>query len=198
VRPPNAIGLEVRQSAYGHPKIRTSKSVGERTAPRRVGALSISKQHPVAHRGFRLSSGKVHWLVGYLLATMIALSMARSASAQVIGEGGTVTVGGTTYRLWGVTLPPPQRTCQGWAAGVEATKHLENLVSGRVVECEFRGKDGQTMAICRADGQDLAAELVRSGLAWAALGESHDYVFAERQARSRLVGVHAHGCRLPL
>jgi endonuclease YncB( thermonuclease family) len=145
--------------------------------------------------------GKDRWLIAYLLGTAIALSSAQSAVAQVVGEGGIVTVGGATYRLWAVILPPSGRTCHdGWGASVAAEKQLENLISGHLIECEFRGKDpgGQTLAVCRADGQDLGAQLVRSGFAWAALDESHEYVLAEGQAMSHFVGVHAHGCRVPL
>jgi endonuclease YncB( thermonuclease family) len=120
--------------------------------------------------------GKGRWLVGSLFVSIIVFSMGRPAVAQIIGEGGIVTVGGATYRLWGVVLPSSQSPCRdGWKAGNHAVRYLENLVNGHVVECEFRGKDqeGRTMAICRADGQDLAAELTRTGMAWAALGESH-------------------------
>jgi len=108
-------------------------------------------------------------------------------------------MGGATYRLWGVVLPP-QRPCgDGWQAARHVVRYLENLVAGRVVDCEFRGKDaeGRAIAVCRADGQDLGAELVRMGLAWAALAESHSYVLNEGHAMSRFLGVHAHGCRVP-
>ena len=140
-------------------------------------------------------------LISSLVAAMFVLLMAQSAVAQVIGEGGVVTVGGTTYRLWGVVLPSPQRRCgDGWGASARSVGYLEKLVDGRVVDCEFRGKDegGGTVAVCRADGQDVGGELVRSGLAWAALSESHAYVLNEAQAMSRVLGVHAHGCPVPL
>jgi endonuclease YncB( thermonuclease family) len=147
-----------------------------------------------------MNFGKGRLLIGSLFVSIIVLSMARSAVAQVIGERGIVTVGGVTYRLWGVVLPSSQGRCgDGWAANTQAVRYLENLVNGRVVECEFRGRDqdGRTMAICRADGQDLAAELARTGLAWAALGESHTYVLDEGHAMAHVLGVHAHGCRVP-
>jgi len=98
-------------------------------------------------------------------------------------------------------MPPLQQTCRdGWAAGAAAEKQLESLMSGHLIECEFRGKGhgGQTLAVCRADGQDLGAELVRSGYAWAALDQSHDYVLAEGTAMSHFVGIHAHVCKMPL
>jgi endonuclease YncB( thermonuclease family) len=36
--------------------------------------------------------------------------------------------------------------------------------------------------------------MVRSGMAWAFVRYSHDYVREEAEARSERLGVHAHGC----
>jgi endonuclease YncB( thermonuclease family) len=127
-------------------------------------------------------------------------SFALAAEAQVMSDRGEVTVGGTTYRLWGIIPPDPQRRCRdGWDAAAAASRQLETLVNGRSVDCEFRGHDseGRSLALCRADGQDLGAELVRNGLAWASVEQTHQYVLDEGQAMSRMFGVHAHGCHLP-
>lgn len=55
---------------------------------------------------------------------------------------------------------------------------IEALVSGRNVICEKRDPDryGRTVAVCRANGEDLGAILVREGLAWAFVRYSRDYV----------------------
>ena len=95
--------------------------------------------------------------------------MASRAEAQIVEDGGLITVGSTTYRLWGLVVPDRDTPCIGdWNAGRAAAKHLEQLTRGRAVDCEYRGKDsdGTTLALCRADGRDIGADLVQAGYAW--------------------------------
>jgi endonuclease YncB( thermonuclease family) len=97
-------------------------------------------------------------------------------------------------------VPPPDTDCIGdWNAARAARKQLAQLTSGRTVDCEYHGKDsdGTPLAVCRADGSDIGAELVRSGFAWSHGRQSHDYVLDEGLAMSRFQGVHARGCRVP-
>jgi endonuclease YncB( thermonuclease family) len=72
-------------------------------------------------------------------------------------------------------------------------------MEGRRIECEPRDRDryGRTVAVCRADGRDLCAEMVRAGLALAFVRYSSDYVQDEAQAKARRLGVHAHDCIPP-
>ena len=97
-------------------------------------------------------------------------------------------------------MPGAETACiGGWKAARAARKHLDQLVSGRLVDCEYRGKaaDEMDLAVCRADGRDIGADLVRAGLAWSYGNQSHDYVVDEGFAMSGVRGVHARGCRLP-
>jgi endonuclease YncB( thermonuclease family) len=61
-----------------------------------------------------------------------------------------------------------QACADGWPAGVEASRVLRELMRGRTVTCEPRTKDryGRTVALCRADGEDLGAAMVGAGMAW--------------------------------
>jgi endonuclease YncB( thermonuclease family) len=130
----------------------------------------------------------------------LALALASGARAQIVEDGGRLTVGSRTYRLWGLVVPDRDTACMSdWNAGDAASRHLEHLTSGRAVDCEYRGKDsdGLTLAVCRADGTDIGADMVRAGLAWSHGSQSHDYVLDEGLAMSRFQGVHAHGCRVP-
>ncbi len=122
------------------------------------------------------------------------------SSARAQGDGGQLTIGGKTYRLWGLVAPTSATACLGdWKAGHAAQRLLERLTTGRTVDCEYRGtdRDGMTLALCRADGRDVGVDLVRAGLAWSNGSETHDYVLDEGMAMAGFQGVHAHGCRLP-
>jgi endonuclease YncB( thermonuclease family) len=54
-------------------------------------------------------------------------------------------------------------------AGAAASRALQALMEGRAITCEPRGHDqyGRTIALCRADGRDLGADMVRAGMALA-------------------------------
>lgn len=127
-----------------------------------------------------------------------ALVMPALADVTVI-DGDSIQVDGMTYRLGGIDAPEYRQSCaDGFPAGVMASDVLRNLVDGKTVTCEPLSTDrfGQT-AVCRADGLDLGAMMVRSGWAWAFTPNSSDYVQHEAEARAAKVGVHDHNCQKP-
>ncbi len=84
-------------------------------------------------------------------------------------------------------------------AGRLAATKLLTLDQGKAVACQEKDRDryGRTVALCRADGADLGAEMVRQGWALAFVRYSRDYVDQEREAKEARRGVHAHDCELP-
>ncbi len=125
------------------------------------------------------------------------LAFSLPASAQVVTDGDTIKLDGTSYRIWGIDAAETKQLCaDGWPAGRAAMTYMRELVHGRSVACEYKTKDryGRTVALCRADGEDLGAAMVRAGHAWAFVKYSRDYVEQERQAKAERLGVHAHGC----
>jgi hypothetical protein len=106
------------------------------------------------------------------LAPLVAVVLFSSpAAAQVrTVDGRTLKLGGTIYRLWDIDAAEKSQKCaDGWPAGIEARTRLRQLIAGRTVACEPRTKDryGRTVALCRADGQDLGVAMVSAGMAWA-------------------------------
>jgi endonuclease YncB( thermonuclease family) len=133
----------------------------------------------------------------WIFAIIATFLTAHTAAAQIITDGDTINLNGTTYRLWGIDAPETHQTCaDGWAAGAEASKRLAELMLNRTVKCEGRGADryGRTIGLCRADGEDLQASMVRLGMAWAFVRYSRDYVDQEAKAKRDNLGIHAHGC----
>lgn len=120
--------------------------------------------------------------------------------AQTATDGDTIKIDGTAYRLWGVDAAEMRQSCEdGWPAGIEASKALLDLMRGRTITCEPRTTDryGRAVALCRADGTDLGAAMVRIGMAWAFTKYSTDYVEQESAALNARLGVHAHPCDKP-
>ena len=127
----------------------------------------------------------------------VAAFFAFPCVAQDVVDGDTVRLNGVTYRLHGIDSPETKQICaNGWPAGSLATTRLQALISGRNVVCEKRDQDryGRTVAVCRANGEDLGAILVREGLAWAFVRYSGDYVEQEALAKADRRGIHAHDC----
>jgi len=132
-------------------------------------------------------------------AVLASLALAAPALADVIVvDGDTLKVDGATYRLWGIDAPEQSQICaDGLPAGALASDVLRNLVAGKNIACEPRSTDryGRMIGVCRADGLDLGAMMVRAGWAWAFVRYSSDYARQEAEARAARVGVHDHSCQ---
>jgi endonuclease YncB( thermonuclease family) len=131
---------------------------------------------------------------------LIALAAATApASAQTVTDGDTLKLSGVIYRLWGIAAPESKQWCGDYPAGVMATATLEMLIKGKTVVCEPKATDryGRTVAICRADGEDLGRIMVQLGMAWAFVRYSRDYFDQEAKARTENLGVHAYACLFP-
>jgi endonuclease YncB( thermonuclease family) len=127
---------------------------------------------------------------------------AQTGPARVI-DGDTLEVAGVRVRLWGIDAPESRQTCeadgQDYACGERATRHLRTLVADRTVSCEPRTRDryGRTVALCRTDGSDLGAAMVRDGWALAFVRYAADYVAEELEARAARRGLWQGAFTLP-
>ena len=110
-----------------------------------------------------------------LILAVFSASQSLAAGA-IVRDGGTVEVGGVTYRLDGIDAPQLDQICidehaDAWACGVEARDQLSNLIGGRQVRCEDLGL-GTTyrkrhIGICTLEGETASLNqlLVRQGFA---------------------------------
>jgi endonuclease YncB( thermonuclease family) len=121
--------------------------------------------------------------------------------ARVI-DGDTITINNAKIRFSGIDAPEKNyygqtQFCKGpkgvWACGKKASSKLKKLINGQEVQCTNEGKDryGRTLSICYANGVDLQAEMVRSGMAVAYLRYSNRYENEMVEARNAQVGIWA-------
>ena len=138
------------------------------------------------------------WKVIFLLACGFIAGMGWApARCQTVIDGDTIRMNGSTIRLHGIDAPELSQTCGDFMAGAYAAAFLRQILEGRAVTCEPRTTDryGRTVALCRADGFDISAWMVRQGQAWAFTRYSADYADQESIAREQRLGVHAQPCQ---
>lgn len=134
-----------------------------------------------------------------LVLSLLALPVP-SQAAEVIGraravDGDTLEVAGHKVRLFGIDAPELDQSCdrggRRWACGEAARKALAEIVGRQRLSCEVQDIDryGRNVATCMAGGEDVAALMVRQGMAIAYRRYSGRYVNAEAAARADGIGL---------
>lgn len=154
-----------------------------------------------------------------LLAALLVLALALVAGSQALparaGEasppsvsgpatvvdGATLEIGGRRLRLYGIDAPDLDQTCfdgheRGYACGRAAAAALAARIGGEGVTCEPRAAGPEDAAstaprtaVCRRDGDDLAAWMVANGYAIADRSVPAAYEAQDRRAWGRRVGL---------
>ena len=137
-------------------------------------------------------------LPAMLLACLLLPLPAPGAAIDGIAfvrDDGSLSISGTTVRLYGILIPETAEDCYFFErpvpCGPRAVLALKFDIGTDFVHCETRrrGPDGSHLAVCRAGGRDLAAELLRQGWAAALPGASYRYRVLETIAHGRRIGV---------
>lgn len=112
------------------------------------------------------------------------------AKAIKISDGDTITVLSgkeqTKVRLYGIDAPEKKQDY-----GQKSKQFLASLIAGQVVEVEPKGKDiyKRTLGIIYYKEQDINAQMVLNGYAWAYVKYSRIYVDQEKTAREKKLGL---------
>ncbi|WP_322619300.1 thermonuclease family protein [Campylobacter californiensis] len=89
-------------------------------------------------------------------------------------------------RLHGIDAPEKKQ-----AYGNKSRQFLSNLVAGKEVEVKEKGKDRykRVLGVVYYNEQDINAQMVLNGYAWAYVKFSKDYARQEREARENKRGL---------
>lgn len=139
-----------------------------------------------------------------------APTLADTLSGQAtIVDGDTVTVDGMTIHLDGIDAPEMDQFCidkkdKRFNCGHAAMRRLFLYIGADPLDCIVKSRlaDGSLRASCRVKSYfrrtengatrgekfDVALEMVLTGHALAAVGQSTDYAAAQRQARTKNLG----------
>ena len=147
------------------------------------------------------------WLIALLVAlafpTLAFPTLAFAGSVRVV-DGDTIEIGETVYRLHGIDAPEAGQKCAKasggrWPCGKAAIEAIEALTLGRDVVCDNRGIDDydRVIAVCRVGKEDINAQMVKGGHAWAFTKYSNDYLSLEIEARAAEIGVFVADTQTP-
>ena len=126
----------------------------------------------------------------FLLLFLTIPLFAFPAKVVKISDGDTITVLSgkeqTKVRLYGIDAPEKKQDY-----GQRSKQFLASLIAGQVVEVEPKGKDKykRTLGIIHQKGQDINAQMVLNGYAWAYVKYSRIYVDQEKTARENKRGL---------
>ena len=108
----------------------------------------------------------------FVLASSMVLAGALAAeTSSVSGKVSRVTDGDTFHlsglapaiRVWGLDAPERKQT-----GGSEATRAIRSLITGATLDCQVRDIDRYQRIVAQCflpDGRDIAAEMIRMGVA---------------------------------
>ena len=131
-----------------------------------------------------------------LLCAPPATAAEFNGPARVV-DPGTIEIGGTAIRLFGLTAPSADQICvrggTPWRCGQEAGWALAERLERHWALCDVRTTDpsGRSAAVCYLGGRngiDVNAWMIEHG--WAlAHAEAPDYAALERTARQAGIGL---------
>ena len=76
-------------------------------------------------------------------------------------DGDTISAGGQAVRLWGIDAPEMDR-----AAGIQAARHMRQMLWGAEITCTIKGIDSYDRIVGQCfdpQGRDLACLMVKAG-----------------------------------
>ena len=101
------------------------------------------------------------------LAFLIAILPTSAGATDLVGtakaiDGDTILVDRVKVRLNGVDAPEMRET-----GGTAAARFMIGLINGKRIRCALNGdvSHDRVVGICRLDGQDIGAAIIRAGLA---------------------------------
>jgi endonuclease YncB( thermonuclease family) len=134
------------------------------------------------------------------VAIAISLSLIGVAFAQGqagplpvrLSDGDSFVLGNERYRLYGIDAPELHQQCtdaagKSWPCGMRARSELRRIIGTSPLQCRKLSVDryGRHIAVCHAQGRDIAAEMVRAGFAITLEGRGRARTYEDAQADAR-------------
>lgn len=134
-------------------------------------------------------------VLSVLLLTSDFVFGAEIKSYAIVQQDASLRVRGKTIRLYGIYIPPTNRTCRRFERPVKCASRaalaLDFKIGAYFVNCKpkARNRDGSLIARCYVKGEDLSAYLLERGWAMALPHAPFEYFALERIAERRGFGI---------
>lgn len=146
--------------------------------------------------------------LGVVIFSMMLVTSGSAGAQELRGtapakDGDSMIVGATEVRLFGIDAPEYRQTCKigfsNWACGADAASALRSMVDGRTLSCVPKDRDvyGRIVAICQIGTRDVAAEMMKRGMATALENGRSLYGALEVVSKNAKVGIWASEFQVP-
>jgi protease YdgD len=172
-----------------------------RACNEQTGAISGKPMHPTRPLSFDSCSVWNSLRVITVFASVCCFSLGTADANQILrGEanvlaGDKIGLAGRVVILQGIEAPEPAQGCKRrnkpWACGRLSANTLRDLIQDREVRCTINGSDNQARLIgtCRANGTELNARMVQTGMALVSAGAPTHYRNLQTAAKSAGRGI---------
>jgi endonuclease YncB( thermonuclease family) len=179
------------------------RRIAERAAVPLIAVVLVAGGYFWLIRGKEPSGmiGATQWLSSLGLSSVTGgLASAKAIEGRSAGvvAGDAIRLQGSVFRISGIESPDKQQMCgktgqsKRWKCGEAAVSALEKMIKGKAVRCVPYGNAdpaGLVEARCEAEGQDVAAELVRQGYVFSSSLYFGGYAALESEARGQSRGI---------
>lgn len=134
-------------------------------------------------------------LIIFLACLLPPLQAKDLSSYAYVLEDGSLEVNRNKIWLYGIHIPPTDRTCRTYESpvvcGPRAILALDFKIGSFFVDCEkmWDREDGGIVALCKVHGEDLSAWMLQQGWAVALPDAPFEYQTLEKIARARGKGI---------
>jgi endonuclease YncB( thermonuclease family) len=149
-------------------------------------------------RSGRQNRREASFAISFLVA--LTVPVAGQSGPVRLADGDSFSLGPDRYRLYGIDAPELHQQCtdadgRAWPCGARARSELRRIIGTSPLQCRTVSTDryGRSIAVCHANGRDIAEEMVRSGFATTIVrrGGANPYEGAQADARAGKRGVWA-------
>lgn len=149
---------------------------------------------------------KLLFIINMMAACVAGLAVAqeRLAGLAEVVDADIIRIGAQRVILWGIDAPEREQPCyrdgERWGCADAARRALELLAGRGEVVCVLTPDPadpfGRRHGVCESGGQDIAAEMVRRGMALAWLEQTDAYLPQQIEAITAEAGVWALGVEM--
>ena len=164
--------------------------------------------------GRKLSKIYTSWQQIFIISSCLSIFSANYVYAQnerwitqknskevIVVDGDSLEIGKKRIRLMGIDAPEYDQFCKNekgrlYPCGKQSAQYLQDLIKNKEIKCHIHKKDkyDRELCTCYADGQDINAEMIKSGQAIVYLESNYqsEQATAQKEKKGIWRGIFIH------